>query len=177
MKNFNLELKLQQHIYAHTNNELINMKLYLMRHGEALSSDIDPEQGLSDNGKEKIEALAKNLRQQHVSFKSAFHSEKKRAMQTAEIMTRVLSSEVIPRVMQDIKPNDDPRMVAPEMNTWKEDTLVTTHLPFLPNLVTLLTGQDVFLSAVTFETGTVICLEKGNNDSWSLKWSSAPSEI
>ena len=153
------------------------MKLYLMRHGEALSADLDPEQGLSDNGKEKIEALAKHLHQQNLTFQCVFHSVKKRAMQTAEIMARVLSPDVKPQVMNNIKPNDDPRLVAPELNTWNEDTLVTTHLPFLPNIVTLLTGQDVFLSAITFETGTIICLEKGNNDTWNLKWSSAPSEI
>lgn len=153
------------------------MKLYLMRHGEALSADLDPEQGLSDNGKEKIEALAKYLHQQNLTFQCVFHSVKKRAMQTAEIMARVLSPDVKPQVMNNIKPNDDPRLVAPELNTWNEDTLVTTHLPFLPNIVTLLTGQDVFLSAITFETGTIICLEKGNNDTWNLKWSSAPSEI
>ena len=132
------------------------MKLYLMRHGEALSADLDPEQGLSDNGKEKIEALAKHLHQQNLTFQCVFHSVKKRAMQTAEIMARVLSPDVKPQVMNNIKPNDDPRLVAPELNTWNEDTLVTTHLPFLPNIVTLLTGQDVFLSAITFETGTII---------------------
>ena len=153
------------------------MKLYLMRHGEALSPDIDPEQGLSGNGKDRIEALAKHLQQQNLTFQSVFHSEKKRAMQTAEIMARVLTPNIKPQVMDGIKPNDNPALVVPEMDSWNKDTLVTTHLPFLPNLVTLLTGQDVFLSAITFETGTIICLEKGHNDTWTLKWSSAPSEI
>lgn len=153
------------------------MKIYLMRHGDALSSEADPERGLSDKGKEKIKALAEHLHQQDLTFKCVFHSFKKRAIQTAEIMTGILSPEVTPQLMLNITPNDDPSLIVPEINSWDNDTLMTSHLPFLPNLVTQLTGQDVFLSAISFETGTIICLEKGNNDVWNIKWSTAPSEI
>ncbi len=153
------------------------MKLYLMRHGDALSAEADPERGLSDKGKEKIEALAKHLQQQDLAFKCVFHSFKKRAIQTAEIMTGILSPNVSLKLMENITPTDDPVLIVPEINSWDEDTLMTSHLPFIPNLVTLLTGQDVFLSAISFEAGTIICLEKGNNDTWAIKWSSAPSEI
>lgn len=153
------------------------MKLYLMRHGEALSSEADPERGLSDNGKDKIEALAKHLHQQNLTFQCIYHSMKKRAIQTAEIMAGILSPAVTLQLMQDITPTDDPGLIVSEINSWDKDTLMTSHLPFLPNLVTLLTGQDVFLSAISFEAGTVICLEKGNNGTWGIKWSTAPSEI
>lgn len=153
------------------------MKLYLMRHGEALSSELDPERGLSDSGIENIEALAHHLQKQDLTFQCVFHSKKKRAMQTAAIMGRALSPNVSLQLMENISPMDDPKLSAPEINSWDKDTLITSHLPFLPNLVTLLTGQDAFLSAITFETGTIICLEKGNNDTWTIKWSAAPSEI
>ena len=153
------------------------MKLYLMRHGEALSAEADPERGLSDNGKKKIEALAKHLYKQQLIFQCVFHSWKKRAIQTAEIMSDILSPDITLQLMENITPTDDPHLIVPEINSWDKDTLVTSHLPFLPNLVTLLTGQDVFLSAISFEAGTIICLEKGNNGTWAIKWSSAPSEI
>lgn len=153
------------------------MKLYLMRHGEALSAEADPERGLSDSGKEKIKALAKHLHKQHLTFQCVYHSMKKRAMQTAEIMSEILSPDIQLQLMQNITPTDDPGLVMAEINTWNKDTLMTSHLPFLPNLVTLLTGQDVFLSAISFEAGTTICLEKNNNDNWDIKWSTAPSEI
>ena len=153
------------------------MKLYLMRHGEALSAEADPERGLSDKGKSEIEALASHLHQQHLTFQRVYHSMKKRAIQTAEITAGLLSPDVKLQLMQNITPTDDPALIVSEINNWDKDTLVTSHLPFIPNLVTLLTGEDVFLSAISFETGTIVCLEKGNNDTWAIKWSTAPSEI
>lgn len=153
------------------------MKLYLMRHGEALSAEADPERGLSDNGKEKIDALAKHLHKQQLTFQCVFHSWKKRAVQTAEIMTGILSPDVKLQLMQDITPTDDPALIISEVNSWDKDTLMASHLPFIPNLVTLLTGQDVFLSAISFEAGTIVCLERNNTGTWDIKWSTAPSEI
>ena len=153
------------------------MKLYLMRHGEALSPQADPERGLTDNGKFKIESVAKYLQQQGLMFQHVYHSKKKRAQQTAEIMTRIISPNITPVVHQNITPNDDPNLILAEVNSWEEDTLITSHLPFVPNLMTLLTGQDAFLSAITFETGTIICLKKKNNSVWEFEWSTCPSEL
>jgi len=148
-----------------------------MRHGEALSPDKDPERGLTDNGKLKIEQVALHLYQNSISFKQAFHSKKKRARQTAEIMIHNISPDVTPTLHQCISPNDDPALIIKEINIWSDDTLITSHLPYVPNLITLLTGKDAYLSAITFETGTIVCLEKNNNSGWDLKWSTAPSEI
>ena len=153
------------------------MKLYLMRHGEALSPQVDPERGLTDNGKLKIESVAKYLQQQGLMFQQVYHSKKKRAHQTAEIMTRLISPEITPAIHQNITPNDDPNLILSEINSWNEDTLITSHLPFIPNLMTLLTGKDAFITPITFETGTIICLQKNNNVNWTLEWSTCPSEI
>lgn len=153
------------------------MKLYLMRHGEALSAHIDPECGLTDNGKVKIESVAKHLHKQGLIFQQVFHSKKKRAQQTAEIMTRIISPGIKPTLLNNIAPNDDPNLILSDINCWKEDTLITSHLPFVPNLMTLLTAKDAFLSAITFETGTIICLKKENNSDWNFEWSTCPSEL
>jgi len=153
------------------------MKLYLMRHGEALSADKDPEQGLTDNGKLNIQKVALQLHKNGVTFNHVLHSKKKRAQQTAGIMIQTIAPDITPVLHQHITPNDDPSLIIPEINSWDEDTLITSHLPFIPNLITLLTGIDSYLSAITFETGTVVCLEKTNHSGWGIKWSIAPSEI
>ena len=153
------------------------MKLYLMRHGEALSPDKDPERGLTDNGKLKIERVATHLRKDAVSFSQVFHSTKKRARETAEIMTRIISPGVIPAVHKHITPNDDPYSIITEINDWDKDTLITSHLPFIPNLMTSLTGQDAYLSAISFETGTVVCLERNDKAAWVIKWATSPTQI
>lgn len=153
------------------------MKLYLMRHGEALSSQVDPECGLTDNGKLKIEKLAHQLKDKGLIFHKIYHSKKKRAQQTAEIMAGILSPQVKPELHQNITPNDDPHLILTDINSWKEDTLITSHLPFVPNLISLLTGQDAFLTPITFETGTIVCLQKNEKSAWNIEWFTCPSEI
>jgi len=153
-----------------------NMKLYLMRHGEALSPQIDPERGLTDDGKLKVQLIAAHLKNLDVSFNNVFHSKKKRARETAEIMMNTLSPNAKLSLHQHISPEDDPSFIFSEIMAWDEDTLITSHLPFVPNLITLLTGKDAYLTKITFETSTVVCLEK-NQDAWNITWSIAPSEI
>ena len=148
-----------------------------MRHGEALTPEKDPQRGLTDSGKIKIKNLATHLKKQVLKFKHVFHSNKKRAQQTAEIMTQILSPKVLPELHDNITPNDDPKLLLTEINNWNEDTLITSHLPYVPNLITLLTGQDTYLSAISFETGTIVCLEKNKDAGWNIIWSTSPSEI
>ena len=153
------------------------MKLYLMRHGEALSPQKDPERGLTDKGKLSVELVAKHLKKQGVLFSQIFHSKKKRARETAEIMGVIIAPHALLTQHNKITPNDNPHNIFSEINSWEEDTLIASHLPFVPNLMTLLTEKDAYMTAITFETATVICLEKENSYKWKLLWSTAPTEI
>lgn len=148
-----------------------------MRHGEALSPQVDPERGLTDAGKLKIKLVATHLKQAGVTLNRVLYSNKKRAYETANIMTQVISPEIKPECHEHITPNDNPHLIIDEISNWNEDTLIASHLPFVPNLMSLLTGEDAFLSAITFETGTVVCLEKLDNTNWAFSWSTSPSEI
>lgn len=148
-----------------------------MRHGEALSPQKDPERGLTDDGKSKIELVAKYLQKQSVSFSQIFHSKKKRARETAEIMRDIIAPAVTLTIHDKTTPNDNPQLIFSEINSWDKDTLIASHLPFVPNLITSLAGQDAYLSAISFETGTIVCLEKDDNDIWSIIWATSPSEI
>lgn len=146
------------------------MKLYLMRHGQAASPQTDPQQGLTEEGRTEIEQLAKRLADRGVSFSHAYHSEKARAQQTAEIMAGILVPELAPKVCTGLKPNDDPRLLIPEIESWHEDTLITSHLPFIPNLLSLLTGD---LQSIVLIPGTIICLLK-ENSVWRIEWVESP---
>lgn len=148
-----------------------------MRHGEALSPQKDPERGLSDKGKLNVELVAKHLQNQGVLFSQILHSKKKRARETAEIMGEIIAPHTPLTLHDKITPNDDPNSIFSEINSLEDDTLITSHLPFIPNLMTLLTEKDAYMTAITFETATVICLEKENSYKWKFMWSTAPTEI
>ena len=146
------------------------MKLYLMRHGQAADIETDPEKGLSINGKAAIEQLARRLAKQDVTFKQIFHSEKARARQTAEIMANILAPGVSPACRANLKPNDDPEKLLSDINTWQEDTLIASHLPFIPHLLMLLTGNN---QPTSFTPGTIACLSK-SGPKWQLGWITHP---
>jgi len=146
------------------------MKLYLMRHGQAASPQVDPQQGLTREGRVAIEQFAQRLAQQGVTFSQVFHSEKARAQQTAEIMTRLIASTVIPQQRTGLKPNDDPRLLIPVIERWQDDTLITSHLPFIPSLLSLLTGG---LQSIALTPGTLVCLLK-DNSGWRIEWVASP---
>lgn len=146
------------------------MKLYLMRHGQAASSDIDPEKGLSSVGKMEIEELAHRLKEQGVTFNQVFHSNKARARQSAEIMTKILAPDVTPLFKENLKPNDDPAILLPDIESWQDDTLIASHLPFVPSLLMLLLGEN---QTVNFVPGTVACLTR-DGLKWHLEWISRP---
>lgn len=146
------------------------MKLYLMRHGQAASIDDDPEQGLSNDGRMAIEHLAHKLADQGVTFKQVFHSEKARARQTAEIMADILSPGVTPVCRAGLKPNDDPEQLLADINGWQENTLIASHLPFIPHLLALLSGSS---QSSSFTPGTIACLTN-TGSKWQLEWISSP---
>lgn len=145
-----------------------------MRHGQAASPQVDPQQGLSDAGRSEIEQLANRLAGQGIRFSQAFHSDKARAQQTAEIMTSVLSPHVVPQMRSGLKPNDDPRGILADIQSWHKDTLIASHLPFVPVLLAELTGLDnIGAQGMGFVPGTVICLTKDNDD-WQIEWIESP---
>jgi len=146
------------------------MKLYLMRHGEAASEQIDPQQGLSAHGRAGIENLATRLAGQDIQFAQIFHSDKTRAKQTAEIMGRILAPGLMPEQRSGLKPNDDPHKLIAEIESWQQDTLICSHLPFVPSLIVQLSGQP---QGMGFVPGTIVCLEKENHV-WKINWMETP---
>lgn len=146
------------------------MKLYLMRHGQAASPQDDPEQGLSATGRAEIEQLAKRLSDKGLLFKQVLHSDKARARQTAEIMAAVVSADCIPQQRAGLKPNDDPRLLLPDISNWPSNTLLVSHLPFVPGLIALL---SVDASPISMIPGTVVCLRK-EAAKWQIEWVETP---
>lgn len=146
------------------------MKLYLMRHGQAASPQADPQRGLTAAGKAEIEQLAQRLTGQGIRCREVWHSGKARAQQTAEIMAAALAPGVTPQMRRGLKPDDEPADIVPELECLQADTLIASHLPFVPGLLTELTGQPQGMGLVP---GTIVCLTRQADD-WQLEWIEAP---
>lgn len=140
-----------------------------MRHGQAADKSIDPEQGLSEDGKTGIELIAKSLAKKHLHIDQIFHSTKQRARQTAIIVADIISPNVTPQTMDNLKPGDNPENIINTINNWTDDTLIVSHLPFIPSLLNLLTNQHY---SITFTPGTVVCLKR-SEPQWQLEWTTS----
>ena len=146
------------------------MKLYLMRHGRAQNKNIDPDQGLSDEGRTEVLQLASKLTAHDVHFGQIIHSSKTRARQTAELVRGAISDSTECMESDDIKPNDDPEIILNKIPDWTVDTLIVSHLPFIPGLIQKLCPGN---STIIFETATMACLEKKGMN-WEVLWVESP---
>lgn len=62
------------------------MKLCLIRHASYLPKEVDPHEGLDEQGREDIQHLAKYLHRIGLRPDKIFHSPKERAKQTAHLL-------------------------------------------------------------------------------------------
>lgn len=150
------------------------MKIYLVRHGDYNDVDIDPEKGLSHRGEREITAIGDFLREQDFAPDETWHSEKKRARETAAI----LSPDGLVLEKKKMNPTDDVDSIAAEIESSElKQICLAGHLPFLPTLAAkLLAGSKHAGSLLHFETGSAACLQR-EADRWELLWLISPKEL
>lgn len=151
------------------------MKLYLVRHGDALRADVDPQRRLSEAGQAQVSRLAAFLSDRGVQVARVLHSGKPRAEQTAEALAAAVAPGVAPEARDSLSPNDPVEALAGEIADWQEDCLMAGHLPHLARLATLLLAGRNVPTGLDFEPAAAACLERGDDGVWSLLWFVGPS--
>jgi len=151
------------------------MKLYLVRHGDALSPGVDPERRLSETGHRQVGRLAAFLSTRGVQVARVLHSGKPRAEQTAAALAAALAPAAVPEGRGGLSPNDPVEPLAGEIADWHEDSLIAGHLPHLARLATLLLAGRNVPTGLDFEPAAAACLERDEDGTWSLVWFVGPS--
>jgi phosphohistidine phosphatase len=151
------------------------MSLYLVQHGKSLSKDVDPEKGLSEEGRTDVQKIADTAKFYGVKVSKILHSGKTRAKQTARIFASALGIEDKVEETAGIKPLDDVSGFAPRLVP-DSDLMVVGHLPFMEKLASyLVTGSDE-TTIFQFQNGGIVCLDKGPGEqAWVVKWSLSPN--
>lgn len=150
------------------------MKLYLAQHGDAVSKEIDPDRPLSDGGRYDVEKLATFLSPLGLSVSRIVHSGKARARQTAELLAAAFITTGTVEVVSGINPNDPPSNFTTNLERQTGDLLVVGHLPFLARLASLLvTGSDQ-TAIVSFQPGSLLCLQRNDSSIWVVTWMLRP---
>jgi len=150
------------------------MKVYLVRHGEAVSSQFDPQRPLSKQGFADIRKVASFIKPLEISVEHIWHSGKLRAAQTAEILAESGSVEKDCSAHKDLMPNDDITIIAGEIEAYDMDLMIVGHLPFLAYLTSLLAAGNQIANVAGFNAGTIVCLNRRNRGQWQIEWMITP---
>ena len=152
------------------------MRLYLVQHGEATSKEINPDRPLTKKGKKDVSQMSEFLKKKGIRVIATWHSEKLRAIQTAQILGEAISVEIVKQ--EGLAPNDPVDKWLEELNTRVKDVMMVGHLPFLERLASLLLAGDESSQIVAFKPGAVACLKREDaGEKWSLAWIKLPELV
>jgi phosphohistidine phosphatase len=150
------------------------MKVYLVRHGEAVSSEFDPKRPLSEQGLADIRKVASFIKPLKISVEHIRHSGKLRAEQTAEKLAESVLVEKDCSAHEALGPNDDVAIIADELEAYDMDLMIVGHLPFLAYLTSLLVAGKETANVAAFDAGSIACLNHRDRGQWQIEWMITP---
>ena len=150
------------------------MKVYLVRHGEAVSSQSDSKRPLSEEGRADIKKIASFIKPLKISFEHIWHSGKLRAAQTAEILAETVSVAKDCSAYNGLGPNDDVTSIAEELKAYDTNLMLVGHLPFIAYLTSLLVAGKETSNIAAFDAGSIICLNRSDPGQWQIEWMISP---
>ena len=118
------------------------MHLYLVHHGDAVPSEVDPRRPLSPWGQTSVARLAADAAARGVKPAVVWHSGKLRARQTAEAFWRACNALAEMSATKDLQPADPPAWMRDRLLGETRDILIAGHFPHLPKLLALLVDGD-----------------------------------
>jgi phosphohistidine phosphatase len=154
------------------------MALFLVQHGISASKDVDPERGLTGQGRAETERIAQVAKGYGIRVAKIVHSGKKRAEQTASIYHDALFLKTPLEAVPGIDPLDDVRPFAASVLPGS-DLMVVGHLPFMQRLVSFLATGSEEMKIYQFQNSGIVCLDAtegpdGKFD-WFIKWTLNPN--
>jgi len=150
------------------------MRVYVVRHGDAVSDKVDPARPLSKDGRAIVQRAAGLLRESGVRVPRVLYSGKTRAAQTAEILAESVGDASHVQEMAGLKPLDPVAPMVRAVNEWTDDTMIVSHLPLVGSLVSrLVTGTET-VQTVFFQPATTVCLLRLDDDTWTILWIISP---
>ncbi len=151
------------------------MRIYLVRHGDAVAKEVDPERPLSARGRAEVQRVAAWLGRAGVRVDRIVHSGKTRAQETAELLAEVVAAGRSVSAVEGLAPDDSVEAFAATITEWTEDVMVVSHLPFIGCLAAYLIVGEGAASLFRFPAGTVACLSRVDAEGWAVSWMIPPA--
>ena len=153
------------------------MKLFLVQHAKAASKDVNPERSLTEAGQRDIRKVSAFIKPLNLSVDCLWHSGKKRAEQTAEVLGEVVEvrKEMVAR--EGLSPNDDVAALRDEIISGGKDIMIVGHQPFMGKLASLLLTGSELSGTLAFKQGGIVCLNCYQEKQWQINWMIIPELI
>ena len=150
------------------------MKLYLVRHGVAVSPDVNPLRPLHAVGIAETQKVATYIKGCNIEIDEIIHSPKLRAKQTAMILEKTVAPDLtLIERESGLSPNDDLVSILEEIKLFDRNVMIVGHLPFMDRLLTTLIYKEEKVSPVNFCPSCIVCLE-GEGQNWTISWVISP---
>ena len=146
------------------------MRVYLVRHGEALDGRVASERPLSDSGRRQAARLGKLMAREVEAPVHIWHSEKLRARETAAILAQSGFPHEGVSERSGLGPNDDVLSVAEEIEHEESDVCIVGHLPFVSLLASQMLAAEPTKVGWLFEPCALLCLERAASGRWWVVW-------
>jgi phosphohistidine phosphatase len=144
-----------------------------VRHGDAVSVDVDRRRPLSKRGRDGVVELARLAIAREVRVKEICHSGILRAQETAEILADYLEPPQGVRSIAGLLPDGDPEIGKTELELADEPLMWVGHLPYMGRLAMALLKGGELPSAIEFSPATMICCSRAGTR-WQLHWHISP---
>jgi phosphohistidine phosphatase len=153
------------------------MKLYLVQHAKAAPAEQDPQRPLTEEGWKKIRKTASFVKPLSLCVDYLWHSGKKRAVQTTEVLASVVAISKTHAMHEGLGPKDDVRALSDELAGLDDDIMIVGHLPFLSKLASLLLSGHESLEPVAIRNAGIVALSRSKNGRWQIEWMITPELI
>jgi len=150
------------------------MKLFLVRHGDAVNANVNPERPLSERGISDVEKVARHLKGLKVNLYCIRHSQKKRAIQTAQWIAKALGLKKVCGPWPGLSPDDPVEPKTTEIQAFAlenpgKNLMLVGHLPFLQILTCRLLNKAESSGVGRFVAAGVLCLIQTQNGKWKIE--------
>ena len=151
------------------------MPLYLVQHGQSLPKNVDPDQGLSEEGVKETDRIAGVAKSYHINVGQILHSVKTRARKTADIFASALNPAGGVKEVEGLKPMDDVATFAGSINPGA-NTMLVGHLPFMERMTSYLVTGSIDKPVFKFQNSGIVCLDQDpDSNSWVIIWTLMPN--
>jgi phosphohistidine phosphatase len=150
------------------------MKLYLVQHAKAVSTEVNLARPLSEEGRKEMQKIAEFIKPLNLCVDYLWHSDKKRAAETAELLAKVVKVNKSHTGRSGLGPNDDVMTLKEELTSGRQDIMIVGHMPFLGKLSSLLLAGSESAGTVVFKNAGILCLSRSDENHWQIDWMVIP---